>query len=252
MVTRMGDFTVGLDLGQVADYSALVVVERIERRSYDPAMVRTVTSPGTDGIRWGPLGGGGLVFPERTVTRRVLLQPDGSYGDVPPDDEPSYDVRHIQRWKLNTPYPQIVDDMVTMMSREPLKSNGTLVIDATGVGRPVVDMFNHHPRRAFSFARVLITGGDRAHLEDGSWHVPKRDLVGVVQVMLQSRRLRFPEASKIPEVATLTGELGTFQTRITAAANDIYGAWRMGSHDDLVLSLAMALWHAEHCQVRAY
>jgi hypothetical protein len=37
----------------------------------------------------------------------------------------------------------------------------------------------------------------------------------------------------------------TFQAKITVAANDVYGAWREGQHDDLVLGLALALWHAE-------
>lgn len=246
----MGDFVAGLDLGQAHDYSALVIVEEIDHPTYNPANIRIITEQG--GPRWGALGGGGYVDP-RPISRRVLLLEDGSYGDVPPDDERSYDVRHIHRWKLGTPYPTIVNDVVTMMSREPLKSRCNLVIDATGVGRPVVDMFNHHPGRDFSFSRVLITGGDTASNVDGYWHTPKRDLVGAVQVLLQTRRLRFPEASKVPEVATLMSELATFQTKINlATAHDSYGAWREGQHDDLTLALAMAVWFAERGQIRVY
>ena len=36
-----------------------------------------------------------------------------------------------------------------------------------------------------------------------------------------------------------------FQVTITNAANDTYGAWREGTHDDLVLSVALAAWYAE-------
>jgi hypothetical protein len=41
----------------------------------------------------------------------------------------------------------------------------------------------------------------------------------------------------------LTGELETFQVKITAAANDVYGTWREGTHDDMVLATALAAWY---------
>ncbi len=160
-------------------------------------------------------------------------------------------MRHIHRWKLGTPYPTIVDDVIALMHRDPLKDDASVVIDATGVGRPVVDMFSRHPRTDFSFARVLITGGDTASHDGGFWHVPKRDLVGAVQVALQNKRLRI--AASLPEAATLTAELANFQTKINInTAHDSYGAWREGTHDDLVLSLAMALWFDSRAQFRVH
>lgn len=30
--------------------------------------------------------------------------------------------------------------------------------------------------------------------------------------------------------------------KVTTAANDVYGAWREGTHDDLVLAASLALW----------
>ena len=36
---------------------------------------------------------------------------------------------------------------------------------------------------------VTITAGDRETTDSGTWRVPKRDLVGAVQVLLQSSRL---------------------------------------------------------------
>ena len=52
-------------------------------------------------------------------------------------------------------------------------------------------------------------------------------------------------AAAPPEARTLTAELLNFQAKITTAANDTYGAWRQGTHDDTVLGLAIALWFAE-------
>jgi len=53
--------------------------------------------------------------------------------------EHEYRVRHLHRWTLGTSYPTIVAELGVMFSSHPLRDS-TLVIDATGVGRPVVDM----------------------------------------------------------------------------------------------------------------
>jgi hypothetical protein len=47
------------------------------------------------------------------------------------------------------------------------------------------------------------------------------------------------------EVDTLQTELGHFELKISQAGHDSYGAWREGTHDDLVLALAVALWYAQ-------
>src|SRR5207253_3203780 len=66
------------------------------------------------------------------------------------------------------------------------------------------------------------------------WHVPKRELVGTVQSLIQCERLKV--AARIPEPETLLAELHTFRVRLTEAANESYGAWREGEHDDTVLA----------------
>jgi len=73
-----------------------------------------------------------------------------------------------------------------------------------------------------------------------TWRVPKRDLVSAVQVGLQSRTLHI--ARDLPHAETLRDELVNFEIRITAAANDVYGAWRAGAHDDLELAVALSSW----------
>jgi hypothetical protein len=76
------------------------------------------------------------------------------------------------------------------------------------------------------------------------YRVPKRDLVAMVKVLLQSGRLRI--ASALPGAEVLVQELLGFQVRITASANDVYGAWREGQHDDLVLAVALTCWFGEN------
>jgi hypothetical protein len=177
----MGRFTIGLDLGQAQDYSALVIVD---------------------------------------------------------SEDAHNQVREIRRWALGTPYPTIVAD-VQLLVAHPALSSPDLVVDATGCGRPVVDLFvaaNCTP------IGVLITSGSHVTQDEETryWHVPKRELVSTVQIGLQSSTLQIARA--LPEAAVLTEELLNFQARITTSANDQYGEWRQGKHDDIVLGLALALW----------
>jgi hypothetical protein len=129
-----------------------------------------------------------------------------------------------------------------------LKSDGhsvNLVVDQTGVGRPVVDMLREarlHP------IAITITGGDNVTGEHPEYRVPKRDLVTAVQVLLQSERLKI--ARGLPEAQTLVNELLAFRVSINLrTGHDSYGndasAWRENPHDDLVLATAVGVWHGE-------
>jgi len=52
----------------------------------------------------------------------------------------SYRVRGVERVRLGTPYPDVVRHLRDVAQRTPLAGNCTLVVDATGVGAPVVDL----------------------------------------------------------------------------------------------------------------
>lgn len=79
--------------------------------------------------------------------------------------------------------------------------------------------------------------------DGSSINVPKRDLVSVIQVLLQTKRLKIP--TLLPEAQILLEEMTNFQVKISLAGNDSYGAWREGTHDDLLLAVALACWAAE-------
>lgn len=149
--------------------------------------------------------------------------------------------RDLRRFPLGTPYPQIVQQVEGILSAQPLRGCCALVVDATGVGRPVVDLFR---ASGLALIGVTITGGDAVSQDESGYRVPKRDLVSALQVLLQSGRLKFAEG--LPEVPTLVRELMAFQVKIDArTAHDTYGAWREGAHDDLVLAVALAAWFVE-------
>ena len=200
---------IGLDLGQAQDFSALSVIE----------CVRTVTS------QYNLPGWGSSVKTKDEVEQLHCI--------------------HLQRWKLRTCYPAIVADVVEMINGlDPDRTKGgktVLAIDATGVGAPVVDLFKRERINA-KLVPIQIVGGANVSNENGMTRVPKRDLVSVVQVGLQNRKLKIAESLQLAE--TLSRELQNFTVKITDAANDVYGAWREGTHDDLVLAVALAVWKA--------
>jgi hypothetical protein len=102
-------------------------------------------------------------------------------------DKPEYALRHLHRFPLGTPYTEIVPAVATLVRAVPL-AESPVVVDQTGVGRAVVDMLC---QTIGWVVPVTITGGHAGTVaENRSFHVPKKELVISLQVVIQSRRLR--------------------------------------------------------------
>jgi hypothetical protein len=197
-------FYIGLDLGQSNDYTALAVVEKVE----------------------GDLGGG----------------------------DPDLHLRHLERYPLRTPYPDMVAQVAALVEDPQLRTTRQdhrlgrtileepdLLVDATGVGRPVVDLFKE---RGLRYKAITITGGNRVTGAAGGYGVPKRDLIGALEVPFHSGRLKVAAGLALWE--TLRSELQTFRRKVSLTTGmDTYEHWRESDHDDLVLAAALACWGAE-------
>jgi len=218
----MPEFFAGLDLGQAHDYTALAIAE--------------VVAVPTGELE--PIPGSHVVDPDgrsRPVTREKTAR--------------RYDLRYLHRFPLNTPYPDIVAAVAGLLAREPLAgADVTLAIDHTGVGRPVYDMFTKARLRG-TLVPVTIHGGDAASRDGRGWRAPKRELISVTQVLLQTERLRIAPA--LAEADTLVRELADYRVTISAAGHDSYAA-RQGQHDDLVLAVALAAWTSERGRPRRW
>lgn len=174
-------------------------------------------------------------FSALSVSHRTMIDGLSHYGVV-----------ELSRWALGAPYPGIVRDVVNMCQRPKMAEGWKLVIDKTGVGAPVFDMFREAGMRPIG---VSITAGQNAHRDPDDrmcWTVPKVHLVSNAKVLLQSGRLTF--ADRLPNVDDLVKEMLSFEMRFTTAANVTFESWREGAHDDLLLSLCVALWVAEYGQ----
>lgn len=174
-----------------------------------------------------------------SILERIIKGPGvlGRYGE----GEVAYHLRHIERPQQGTEYPVVVDRLIELYQSPQLDQYPkAVVIDFTGVGRPVFDLMR---RSGFhqSLNAISITGGDHVTYNGPVRNVPKRDLVTNLQVMLQNGTMKI--AKGIKETDALVEELANFQVKITASGHDVYGG-RSGVHDDIVLSVAMAAWLA--------
>jgi hypothetical protein len=120
----------------------------------------------------------------------------------------------------------------------------TLIVDHSGVGRPVVDLFR---RAKLNPVAITITSGVDAHGDDfNGWKVPLYDLVdGLALAVRQPATLVI--ASALPDLPYLLKEFETFERKLTkAGTSQTFGNFREHSHDDQLFAIAIGLWHAQH------
>ncbi len=128
------------------------------------------------------------------------------------------------------------------LTRNPKLARGCrLVVDATGVGMPVVDMLRA-AQPGCPLAPVWITGGQSAHFDGKVWHVPKLELLAGMQALLETKRLRILRGMR--ESGTLVRELMHVQSARRPSGALKIGAQGAEEHDDLTLAVALAVWAA--------
>ena len=182
-------YTVGVDLGQSFDPTAISCIRKLEADDRDPS--------------------------------RSIFQ-----------------VGHLERLPLGIPYPSIVRTVAGVLAAPRLRGKAELVIDYTGVGRPVFDMFEG---AGLSPIGVTITSGTTTTNEGMIYGVPKLHLISRVQALLHSGRLKIHKG--LTDAPALVAELQEFRAEVTDSGYWRFGA-RSGKHDDLVLAVAIALWRA--------
>ena len=191
---------IGVDVGQRVDPTAIAVVERDDRPVYEP---------------------------------------DDTERSMPVKHECHHAVRHLERLKLGTEYPEVAKAIAAIAAgvKGLTKANPVVYVDATGVGQPVVDMLRSDGLRS-SLVPVYFTHGDRRTVEkDGTIKLGKAWLVSRLQTLLQHGRLHILGT---PEARALAKELLDYEIKIDQDANDRYGAFKVGSHDDLVTAVGLA------------
>jgi hypothetical protein len=140
---------------------------------------------------------------------------------------------------LDMPYPNQVVHVGKLLSRREMR-RAEFVLDNTGVGRPIGDMFRDAKRNPTCV--TITSGSEVADNGGGRWSVPKVTLISGLQAMLHDNR--FFIQSEIIDAAALVSELQSFEGHATDTGRWKFGA-RSGAHDDLVLACALVVWRAD-------
>jgi hypothetical protein len=175
----------------------------------------------------------------------VLERSTGGSEGAAAQRRPVYALRHLRRFPLGTPYAEVVDEVRGLLRTPPLPG-AFLVVDQTGVGQAVVALLAEELRNQVTctFCPVTLTTGHGVTIGDnGGVCVPKKELVSVLQVLLQLRRLQV--ARTLPDALLLVRELEHFRVKVPTARTDTFESWREGQHDDLVFAVALAAWVGE-------
>jgi len=228
----MGIIKIGIDIGQKRDPTAIAVCEKEDRPSGRTRMVNKTIYHHKDYRTEGQ----GLIV--QTIDPHEEGEVISCQAEIL---EEHYLVRHLERLPLGTPYPLVVERLVEITGKvaERAKCEPTLYVDATGVGQPIVDLLNASDIKGILYA-VYFTHGDKLTRQGMQFTLGKAYLVSKLQALLQGGRVHLPHTK---ESENLARELLDYEIHVDEKANDTYGAFKVGSHDDLVTALGLAVFH---------
>lgn len=206
----------GLDLGQVNDPAACVM---ISRRRFD------------------------LSHPNRSKPVE---------GPKPPAEMP-VEVEFIHEWPRGTDYTKIVHFILNLHETKTIDGRDVqervwidaLVFDMTGVGRPFRDILNKEAKRLQFAGRIVgvnLSSSDTALKVQADSRgkfltVAKLEMLTAVNIYAQQGLLRYPRGW---DTKKLFEQMQTFQLKKTKAANVTFEQGGPGHHGDVVIALGLA------------
>lgn len=198
----MREYIIGVDLGRDTDPTALIVGKIVL------APVKSVKVDARSNI----------TYADSAISRSLA-------------------VVHAEQVPLRTPYPDIARRIMEITKSPQLAGRNDLVLDATGVGQPVVDVIRDGGVVAHG---VKITAGEKESISGSSLTVPKVKLVDSVIALLHTQRLTF--AGGLTLAPTIQQQLAEFQMKRQANGSAKYENRLDVIHDDLVIALGLACW----------
>ncbi len=204
----MGAITVGVDIGQRVDPTALAVCELV-----------------------------GTVYHVRFLER---LQLNVSYPDI------ARRIGEVCGKLLDREAERLARERLTPAAlagqhRSDAARSIWVVADATGVGAPVCDLLRAELKATgIRLTAAFFTHGDKSSIGWGVREatVGKAYLVSRLQALIQAQRILLP---KTAEAEVLASELLNYEIRIDDDANLKAGAFKVGTHDDMATALGLSV-----------
>jgi hypothetical protein len=159
-----------------------------------------------------------------------------------------YDIVFVEDVPLGTAYRDVVNRIAEITRNEHLGLFNLInvVYDKGGVGVAVSELIQEDPYLVNISWGITISAGRHFNKDPHDlmgFSVPKKDLVGVLQVALQDRSIRaHPD---LPNASLLRKQLLEFQYEVRKTQNILYEA-KGNEKDDIVLALMMGVWLGEN------
>lgn len=202
-----------------------------------------------------------------TGEKRYMKNPEmGHHNDrgewIPPKvydvvTRTEYIIKFIKRLPLNTSYPEVAKYLANMLKNDVFQNrNIRVLIDVTGVGRPVYDhlreeiLFRQHNadvvhsfeagvkfqigRYTLHIKPISFTHGEEYNRKKGT--LGKAFFVSKMQTLLQEQCIHGPNIS---EMQAAVEELKVYEIKVDNNGKDTYGA-KTGKHDDLATALGLS------------
>jgi hypothetical protein len=198
----MKDYIVGVDLGRDTDPTAIVVAHIVQT----PVKTVRVENSAT------------IVYAEAAISRTLAAV-------------------YAEQIPLRTPYDRIAARIKQITTSPHIAMRNDLLLDATGVGTPVVDILRANGVRATG---VRITAGTQETVKGQDITVPKVQLVDSVIALLHTQRLSL--AAGLPHMDLIRKQLSEFQLKRQKSGDVKYENSLDSIHDDLVIALGLTCW----------
>ena len=142
--------------------------------------------------------------------------------------------------RSQVPYPDLGDETILRLQDPKIVGNCYHVLDATGVGMPVIEYMWKNKLRPVG---IWLHGGDRTNVQDYGKSVPKKDVVEALNFCLNARLLTFARGLDPKIVEVLKHEFQNFKEKVRKTGTSSFEAWREKDHDDLVLAVGINCWY---------
>ncbi len=178
------------------------------------------------------LGSGGASSGLAVVEPKPVARKSGKEESAPAHDEVvTFEVIWLERFGADRRYPAIIARVVEIVAARQLGRRYSLLVDITATGRPPLKLLED--RGQYPRALQVVAGTEETYVS-GVQSVPRRDMVSVVQVLLQSNRLQV--AADLEFARDLVADLQAFDPQPPPAGQAPH------RNEDLVRAVALAVW----------
>ena len=156
----LGQVMVGMDLGQLQDFSAISVLRLME------------------------------------ITQPVTVDDDPNRRNNAFDVFQEYHLVHLERFQDS--YVGALDRLEAVLNHPGIMlDQKETILDASGLGQPVVEMAWN---RQIEVVPMCITGGETPRYSEGKYYVPRHELISCVISIFQSERIKIADELELKQL----------------------------------------------------